>query len=94
MATTGTAVIDFGSTATNYASVAVTGQAGILTTSQAEAWFMGSTTASNNESNHEQANFVIHVECSIPTAGVGFTINAHTMIGTAAGQFNVQWVWN
>jgi hypothetical protein len=94
MATQGTAVLDFGSTPAAEASVAVTGQTGIAADSLIEAWVMGSSTGDNNEGEHLFAGVALKLVCGIPTAGVGFTIYATSMVGLATGTFNIRWVWN
>ena len=93
MATSGTATIDFGAAPpTDYASVAVTGQAGILATSQVEAWFEGATTVDADEEDHLMAAFFCKVVCGIPTAGTGFTI--HVLAdGYTQNTYKIQWVW-
>jgi hypothetical protein len=94
VATTGIATLDFGS-ATNRntmdASVDVTGQAGILAGSQAEAWIAGASSSDHSEDEHLIED--LRVRCGIPTAGVGFTIYGFCETPTY-GQFTVQWVWN
>lgn len=94
MATTGTAILDFTSTPSSEAQIPVTGQAGILSTAKAEAWIMGSSTATNNEGDHLFGGVSLKLVCGIPSAGVGFTIYGTSMVALAAGTFNIQWVWN
>lgn len=94
MGATGTIAIDFTSTPSTEASVAVTGQAAILGTSLCEAWIMGSTTGTNNEGEHLFGGVGMRLTCGIPTAGNGFTIYGTTIAGLATGTFNIQWVWN
>lgn len=92
---TGTAVLDFGAAPpTDYASVTVTGQTGILTTSKAEAFFMGSTTSDSTEEDHLLANVNIRLACTIPTLATGFVIHAFVETGLTKGTYNVQWVWS
>ena len=94
MGAQGTAVIDFGSTPSDEASIAVTGQTGITASSKCEAWFMGSTTADNDETDHLMANIMIRTPCGIPVAGTGFTIYGFCENGLTKGTYNVAWVWN
>lgn len=95
MGAVGTAVLDFGAEpGGTEATVAVTGQAGILSGSSVEAWIQGASTANNTEADHLVAAALLKVAPGIPTAGVGFTIYGDTLAGLAAGQFTVQWVWN
>lgn len=88
----GTATLNFGSVpGTNLVTVAVTGQTGISTGSGAEAYFMGDSTGTHNDIEHLIND--IQLTCSVPTAGVGFTIYA---LSTAryTGTFQVRWVWS
>lgn len=90
MASIGEAIIDFGAGGGS-ASVAVTGQTGILATSLADAWIQGATTTDHSADEHMIEN--IRVRCGIPTAGTGFTIHAEVTLGRARGQYKVKWVW-
>ena len=90
----GTATLDFGAApGTNITSVTVTGQGAISTTSHAEAFFMGDTTADHNDTEHLMAPLAIKLTCGIPSAGAGFPITAlteHRLTGT----FKCHWVWS
>jgi hypothetical protein len=93
MAGYGTAVLDFGTPGgliNNKATVAITGQAGITSGSYCEAFLMGDATALHNADEHLMVE--MSVRCSVPTAGVGFTITAASEWGLT-GTFNVRWVW-
>jgi hypothetical protein len=92
--TTGTAVLDFGSTPTDTASVVVTGQAGIVAGLFVEAFFMRETTADNGVDEHEEAATVCRLVCGSIVAGTGFTIYAHVIGALAIKTFNVKWVWS
>lgn len=94
MAITGIAVLDFGATPVIEASVAVIGQAGIVSTSFIEAFMQGSTTIDNDAEAHRLAGSSFQFYCDSIIDGVGFTIRAVSMIGEATGTFNVRWVWN
>ena len=89
----GEATISFGSTPTNEATVTITGQGSILTTSKVKAWIMGATTSDNDESSHLFAGLSINVVSSIPTAATGFTLYASTIAGYVTGDFKVKWEW-
>lgn len=95
MATQGTTTINFGVATIPWtvdASVDVTGQAAILSTSLVEAWIMaGTATADHSEDEHMIED--IRLICGIPTAGTGFTIFGFT-VTPVYGQYTVQWVWN
>jgi hypothetical protein len=89
---TGTATIDFG-TGANEASVAVTGQGGILITSKAEAYIMGDDTSTDHTANdHRYAAALIGLTCGTPSAGTGFTIYGRCT-DKINGKFTVRWVW-
>lgn len=90
----GTAVIDFGASPVTEGSVAVAGQAAISSTSAAEAFFMARATGDNNADAHKQAAAYIRLVCSVPTAGVGFTITAYCLVGYVTGTFNIEWTWS
>ena len=75
------------------ASVAVTGQTGILSTSFCEAFFMSESTSDNTTDDHEQAAAFCRLVCGSIIAGTGFTIVAHPTAGQMIGTFNVRWVW-
>lgn len=94
MGAQGTATVDFGATPAAEASVAVTGQATILSTSSAEAFLMEDVTGDNDANAHQFAAYSMRPVCTIPSAGVGFTINLLCEIGLATGQFKVRWVWS
>jgi hypothetical protein len=90
---TGTAVLNFGSTPTDEASVAVTGQASILAGSHVEAFFMAESTADNGTDEHAEAAALCPLACGSVVAGTGFTVYAHPLAGLGVGTFNVRWVW-
>jgi hypothetical protein len=87
--------VDFGATPSTEASVSVTGQASILTTSVPHAWISGRTAsdASNTSNDHLQAGAVCRVVCSEPTAATGFTITVYVLIGFATGKFKLDYRW-
>lgn len=90
---TGTAILDFGSTPTDTASVVVTGQAGIVAGSDVEAFFMRQATGDNAVEEHEQAAVLCPLICGAIVAGTGFTIFARTLMNSVLGKgtFNVRW---
>jgi hypothetical protein len=92
MSNKGTIVINFGSTPTNEASVAVadaTITAGVL----CDAWPRAEATAGDHSLNdHTYLSLFVEFTCGVPVPGVGFTIyarSAHKMTGT----WNLDWVW-
>jgi len=95
MSATGNAELDFGvlgSNGANEASVAVTGQSAILSTSAAEAWIMRED--STNHTANDQAYIAVFtsITCGVPTDGVGFTIYG-TSTEKITGKVKVRWVW-
>lgn len=92
--TAGVVEIDFGSTPTNEASVTVTGQTGIQTTSTVDATIMARSTADNTLSDHQFAALSMRLSVSQPVADTGFTITAYNLIGFATGRFQINWRWS
>lgn len=89
----GTAVLDFGATPAEEASIAVTGQAGILAGSHVEAFFMRESTGDNGVDEHVEAAALCPLVCGNIVAGTGFTIYAHPIAALGLGTFNVRWAW-
>lgn len=96
MGAQGTAVINFGSfPGSTSASIAVTGQAGIIAGSLAEAWIHPSGgTADHSEDEHIIES--IKVMAATIVAATGFTIYGEATIpgSRLTGQWNIAWVWN
>jgi len=91
MSATGTAVLDFGAApGTNVVTVDVTGQAAIASTSHADAWLQGDTTAEHNAFEHSIAP--IRLSCGSIVDGTGFTITGSSEF-RLSGTFKVHWVW-
>jgi hypothetical protein len=89
--TTNTAVLNFGSApGTNNVSVAVTGQASILTTSVVQLWMQDDSTSTHNAYEHLMVPLTLRPSNII--AGTGFTINASTD-WRLDGTFSVRWEW-
>lgn len=94
MTTTGTAVIAFGSTPSNDATVTVTGQTGILTTSFVEAWVQENVTSGDNLlQDHRQLAWSAKLSPQNIIAGTGFDIEVMLLIGLVTGTFKINWVW-
>jgi hypothetical protein len=90
--TTGSAVVDFGSTPThNFASLAITGQTAITTADFVEAWPPARASADHSSDEHRVED--LQVIAGDIVAGVGFTIYVRPRLGTAWGRYNVDWVW-
>jgi hypothetical protein len=93
----GTAEIDFGTfPGTNEASVAVTGQTAILSTSKIKAFVMADDittgTGAHTASDHRYFAMLVGLTCSTPTAGVGFTIYGRCS-EKLTGKFAVRFLW-
>jgi hypothetical protein len=93
MSIMGRAVLDFGSTPTDIATVAITGQGGILGTSFVEAWIDPTTSATPDHSNDEHTMADFSVRCRDIIPGVGFTIQGDARSGLEMGKWNISWVW-
>lgn len=105
MAGSGTATLDFGAMpGSAMAQVAVTGQTGILTSSQVEAWIsLETATADHSKDEHLIENFRVRAGTII--AGTGFNIYGEVQhpwrgsddAGEAGnriyGQWIINWVW-
>jgi hypothetical protein len=88
--TTGTATLNFG-TGSYDATVVVTGQAGILTTSMLDAWLMAKATSNNGVDEHWVED--LEIVAGNISAGTGFTIYGKCRTGKAFGNYNAQWAW-
>lgn len=93
-ANVGEATIDFGTfPGSNEASVAVTGQAGILTTSHAFAFIQSNDTTTDHTANdHAYAGALISLVCGSFVAGTGFTLRA-ICPNRLCGTFKVRFMW-
>lgn len=96
----GTSLINFGAFPGSVeATVAVTGQTGIVATSLVEAWVLPANTADHSIDEH-----IIdppRVIAANITPGTGFTIYGFASAANSEGQYaldwgnwNVAWVWN
>ena len=93
MSGTGSATVDFGAfPGANEASVAVTGEAGILAGSHVEAFMMAEASSSYTAGDHTFAPIFIKLTCGNILPGTGFTIYA-TSQEQMEGTFSVRWVW-
>lgn len=95
MSATGTATLSFGAAPGNTeASVAVTGQGAITTSSNVEAFLQGETTTDHSEDEHLMASAMIDLVCSKPVNATGFTIYGFSREKAGlVGDFTVHWVW-
>lgn len=104
MGAQGTATINFGAfPGATDATVAVTGQAGILAGSLVEAWILPAATADHSADEHWVDP--PQITAGNVVAGTGFTIYGKVREGDGVGdrransarvygQWNVAWVWN
>jgi len=92
--TTGTATLDFGSgMGSNEASVAVTGQTGILSTSTVTLTVKNDATSTSHTANdHSYFLALSSLNSGTPTAGTGFTIKSRS-IHKLTGTWTVSWSW-
>jgi hypothetical protein len=90
----GTATLDFGAAkGSNESSVAVAGQASILSTSSVEAyWMADDTTADHTANDHKYVPLFIELTCGTPVAATGFTIYGRST-EYMQGTFKCRWVW-
>lgn len=97
MGAQGTTTIDFGAhPGATHATVAVAGQAGIVSGSLVEAWIRPEATAGHSADEHMVEQ--IKVVARDIVAGTGFTIHGIETHGATAGKlcnsFTVAWCWN
>lgn len=94
MGATGSTTVDFG-TGADHASVAVTGQGGIVGGSLCEAWLdpTRAPTASHTVDEHVMGIALAGVVCRDIVAATGFTIVMTSNSGRLFGIFAVSWVW-
>lgn len=93
--TFGTATVNFGAfPGSSEASVAVAGQAGILSTSKVDVFIMASDTSGSHTANdHRYAALLLAFSATTPDVGVGFTIHARCL-DKMQGSFAVRWRWS
>lgn len=87
----GTAEIDFGAGKTD-AKVVITGQTGILATSNLGVHIRVAATTNNTADNHWVEPLTIVAGNIVP--GVGFTIYGNCHQNRAHGKYNVSWNWS
>jgi hypothetical protein len=81
---TGTALLDFGAfPGASDASVAVTGQTGILSTSLVEAWILPATTTDHSADEHRVETLTVMAGNIV--AGTGFTIYGNNIMPSIPG---------
>jgi hypothetical protein len=95
MGATGSATATFGAyPGADNASVVITGQSTILTTSKVEAWLDSTIAGTSDHSPDEHMIADIDVRVESIVGGTGFTIWLHTRENANQyGAYNVSWVW-
>lgn len=88
----GTSTIDFGATLNAIATLDITGQTGIQTTSDIQCWLQG-TDSTADHNTYEHAIAAIRVTAMSIIAGTGFTLVAVGINTTFKGQWKVRWRW-
>jgi hypothetical protein len=89
---TGTATLDFGAfPGATDASVAVTGQAGIVAGSLVEAWIRPAVTADHSVDEHRVEEMQVMADTIV--AGTGFTIFGRTRNDRLWGAWSLAWAW-
>lgn len=87
----GTGTLAFGAApGTNCLEVVITGEAGIISGSQVEAYLMADATVDHNAVEH--AIVPITLRCGAISPGVGFTVYASSE-WRLTGDFTFHWVW-
>jgi hypothetical protein len=88
---TGTSTIDFGSTPTDNATILVTGQTGLTTSSHLEAFIQSADTSTDNDAqSHRQFAYSAKLSCEY-VSDTSFYVNADLMIGLAMGTFKLHY---
>jgi hypothetical protein len=98
MGATGSVQINFGaSPGGTDATVAVTGQAGIVATSKCEAWvdatLQAGASPDHNADEHSVLAGTLGVTCQNIVTGTGFTIHVVSNGGAVVGIVDLLWVW-
>jgi len=92
MAITGEALLDFGLTPADTATIVVSAPS-ISATSPVDCWIQSDSTVDHVVADHEWAREWILVTPTTPVAGVGFSIKGLCMLGYVTGAFKVRWVY-
>jgi hypothetical protein len=91
---TGTGTIDFGATPSEEATVTITGQTGLISTTHIEAFFQhGDSTADNGVDEHEEAAAVCPLACKWTVDG-SFEVKAIPISGLGIGTFKFHYAWS
>jgi hypothetical protein len=94
MGASGSTTVNFGAfPGDGIATVAITGQSGILSGSKCEAFLDPTQPDTVDHLSDEHLVADIDIRCNALVAGTGFTINAVSRGGLQYGQWNVSWVW-
>jgi hypothetical protein len=94
MAVVGTAILDFTSTPSEEATVVVSGQAGLISTTHIESWIQhGDSTATNGIDEHAEFGELCPLACKWTVDG-SFEIKAMPIAILGIGTFQVHWAWS
>lgn len=89
----GTATLNFGSApGSSTATVNVTGQATITTSSIIRVWIQGDSTSDHNAYEHLMSNMIMSINFGNIINGTGFTIYGFSQF-RLTGSFTVHWQW-
>lgn len=89
---TGVATLSFGAKpGTDTATVAVTGQTGIVSGSLVEAWIRPVDTSDHSVDEHRVEELQVVADTIV--AGIGFTIFGRTRGGPIYGDWTIAWAW-
>lgn len=89
----GTAVIDFGDSFSDFASVFVP-QSIIPLDAHVRVWLTGRTMSTNNANDHALLGLFSRTVTLTPSLNSGFEINILCLIGRAKGKFRLDWTWS
>ena len=91
---TGNSTLDFGAyPGSNEASIAVTGQTSILSTSRVSLYILADDTTSDHSANdHKYLQLFCVLSAGTPTTATGFTIYARSL-EKLQGTWKVRWMW-
>lgn len=86
-------MLNFGSVPAYEASIAVTGQVGILPTSHVRISLQGDTSGLNSDADYLLAAECLSFVSDKPLADVGFTISGLSNFALWTGPFRLRWRW-
>lgn len=90
----GTATLNFGTMPTEEASIAVTGQTGIQTSSVVRVWLQDDTTAGNTATDHLFAAQTVQLAFETPVLNTGFIVHALSTFAYWTKTLQLHWSWS